>query len=86
MYRDYKSDEIAKNVQAKVVAGRLRGKQVRRKERSWRDVLISVADMNLWPQKKREDREPWKGVLDKAEELLSTPRKPLPQVSAQTNI
>lgn len=90
MYKNYKSDKVVNVVHAKGAANSLMAKLKKSKasksqsacESSWRDILILMADMDLWEGRRREERQPWKGYLQKTQELLKTPRQPLPQVGS----
>ena len=50
-------------------------------ELGWREILASVAEMDLWEGTRRELRTEWRDYLAEAAALLHKPRKPLPEVN-----
>ena len=52
----------------------------------WREILLKVADMDLWQDERKRERRPrWKQYLTQAEQAVRRPRKPLSQVLSINN-
>ena len=53
----------------------------------WREILLKVADMDLWEgDARREERPAWKVYLQQAEDAVNKPRKPLAQVQCNVSV
>lgn len=76
MFRDYKTEQ-SKTFSARKPEGSQKSACA---ELPWIQALDKVESMEIWDGKKREQRSPWKEYLQKADELMKKPRKPIPMV------
>lgn len=82
MYRQHKVEQ-SKNSSARKPDGSQ--KPACADELPWIQALDKVEAMELWDGEKREQRSPWKEYLQKADDIMRKPRKPIPVVRTSYN-